>query len=107
MFKFILLISLACLLSLVKTGPVLAGQSSVLGWGSTDGVAGLSRAEVENVRVGKPICVCPRDLTPVCGEDGKTYDNKCLLKQANCSTKPRIRFAFRGSCKAFCLAVWM
>lgn len=30
------------------------------------------------------ICPCPRHLVPVCGTDGRTYSNRCLL---NCQAQ--------------------
>lgn len=35
--------------------------------------------------LGEP-CPCPRMLWPVCGSDGRNYDNECIL---NCATKAR------------------
>jgi hypothetical protein len=29
-----------------------------------------------------PICPCPKILNPVCGNDGFTYDNACLMECA-------------------------
>ena len=31
--------------------------------------------------------LCPRHLMPVCGTDGQTYNNDCLLKAATCRDK--------------------
>ena len=30
-----------------------------------------------------PDCICPKDLNPVCGNDGVTYNNKCLARCNN------------------------
>jgi hypothetical protein len=32
---------------------------------------------------GAPPCPCPRIMSPVCGNDGKSYNNECLAKCAN------------------------
>lgn len=31
--------------------------------------------------------LCPNNIIPVCGTDGKIYDNKCVLLAADCKNK--------------------
>ncbi|XP_053610273.1 serine protease inhibitor dipetalogastin-like [Plodia interpunctella] len=42
-------------------------------------------------------CACARNMRPVCGSDGRTYNNPCLL---NCATKddPSLSIAKSGPC---------
>jgi len=41
---------------------------------------------------------CPYDYDPVCGDDGKQYDNKCLFKVAKCKENS-LNVAHNGECK--------
>ena len=42
---------------------------------------------------------CPRNFARVCGTDGQTYNNECLLQVAACNNPGRrIRVARKGSC---------
>ena len=41
---------------------------------------------------------CTRELKPVCGADGKTYNNKCLLDKEYCKTNVKINLAHVGPC---------
>lgn len=41
---------------------------------------------------------CTRERLPVCGSDGVTYPNKCLLKVAQCED-PTITKLHKGACK--------
>ena len=40
---------------------------------------------------------CPEIYSPVCGTNGKTYDNLCELKIASCRN-PSIALRYNGAC---------
>ena len=51
---------------------------------------------------GKPQCqcqlACPKHLAPVCGSDGKSYDNLCILKAHACESDKMITVKRTGNC---------
>ncbi|VDI17260.1 Hypothetical predicted protein [Mytilus galloprovincialis] len=58
---------------------------------------------VVDVALGQTNChrTCTSQYAPVCGSDGKTYRNQCLLNVAICYSKAKginLHYAHRGSC---------
>ena len=41
---------------------------------------------------------CTREFKQVCGSDGKTYNNECLLNRAKCTKRLFIKVAHQGAC---------
>ncbi|CAH8668048.1 unnamed protein product [Heterobilharzia americana] len=52
---------------------------------------------------GEPQCICPTDCLyvrkPVCGTDGKTYENECFLKVKSCADQREVHVAQEGYCR--------
>ena len=42
---------------------------------------------------------CTREFLPVCGSDGKTYNNACVLDAENCKKGTSVRIAKQGACQ--------
>nr|AAV84258.1 thiol protease-like [Culicoides sonorensis] len=52
-------------------------------------------------RNSEHICMCPRNLDPVCGTDGETYSNPCTLRCEADTVRGRsvgLRIAHYGDC---------
>lgn len=43
--------------------------------------------------------ICTREFNPMCGNDGKTYNNPCLLEAA-AQCEHGLVMAYKGSCRA-------
>ncbi|XP_062590212.1 serine protease inhibitor Kazal-type 1-like [Saccostrea cucullata] len=42
--------------------------------------------------------ICPRIYRPICGSDGNTYANDCLLRVHNCLNDDNVVVAYDGPC---------
>jgi effector-binding domain-containing protein len=77
--------------------------------GTTDKIKILHEGECENTgRVFEAVIVdtekdCPKICTqhykPVCGNDGNTYSNKCMMTAKACGTGYRIEMLHKGECE--------
>lgn len=53
---------------------------------------------------GSTVCECPREEDcpdvndPVCGTNGKTFDNECKLKAESCATGIEVGVKHKGEC---------
>jgi len=48
---------------------------------------------------------CPSDYTPVCGNDGRTYSNRCELNRARCNRRnpnQQLSISYIGECNSGC-----
>ncbi|KFQ29919.1 Ovoinhibitor, partial [Mesitornis unicolor] len=58
-----------------------------------------SEYPTETTKDGKVLVSCPRNLSPVCGTDGVTYDNECLICAHNGEHRTHVGKKHNGQCK--------
>lgn len=58
------------------------------------------RRKREKKVCGSKRCVayCPAEVSPVCGEDGLTYVNKCSMHMLNCRNGRKVKIGSKGKC---------
>ncbi|XP_051514706.1 serine protease inhibitor Kazal-type 1-like isoform X2 [Myxocyprinus asiaticus] len=42
--------------------------------------------------------MCSREYDPVCGDDGKTYSNECMLCWENSQNNQNVKVMYKGEC---------
>ncbi|XP_063025020.1 ovoinhibitor-like [Melospiza melodia melodia] len=58
-----------------------------------------SRYRTKTTEDGKTLVFCPRDLNPVCGTDGTTYDNECAICALNAEKRTHVGKKHGGQCR--------
>ncbi|KFO93736.1 Ovoinhibitor, partial [Buceros rhinoceros silvestris] len=61
-------------------------------------ITDCSKYPVMKAEVGKVLVACPRHLSPVCGTDGITYDNECMICAHNREHRARVSKKYNGKC---------
>ncbi|XP_027634666.2 ovoinhibitor-like isoform X1 [Falco biarmicus] len=58
-----------------------------------------NKYQTTTTKDGKVLVSCPRDLNPVCGTDGVTYDNECGICAHNGEHRTHVSKKHNGKCK--------
>uniref|UniRef100_A0A8C8H1I3 Follistatin-related protein 3 n=1 Tax=Oncorhynchus tshawytscha TaxID=74940 RepID=A0A8C8H1I3_ONCTS len=64
--------------------------------------------KVCTLKAGRPQCACSPDCTniskkhAVCGSDGNSYRDECVLLMARCKGHPDLEVMYQGECKKSC-----
>ncbi|XP_077182493.1 trypsin inhibitor ClTI-1-like [Paroedura picta] len=57
-----------------------------------------SQVSCDKYRVLQEFMACPSIFSPVCGTNGKTYDNECRICQDNAKDGHNIGMKYKGRC---------
>ncbi|XP_028414136.1 agrin-like isoform X6 [Dendronephthya gigantea] len=75
-------------------------------WCESDGEVRLDHHGECKTKPKKCLVACPRIiLPPVCGSDGNTYPNYCILEETACQFKQNITVVGKEPCKPKCSAI--
>ncbi|NXS25394.1 IOV7 protein, partial [Mystacornis crossleyi] len=58
-----------------------------------------TRYRTQTTKDGRTLVACPRDLNPVCGTDGTTYDNECAICAHNLEQRTHVGKKHSGQCR--------
>ena len=62
-------------------------------------MASAVKHSVVSLQEGECIKVCTQEFRPVCGDDGKTYSNKCKMEKTACEEGRVVRLREEGPCR--------
>ncbi|XP_061479281.1 serine protease inhibitor Kazal-type 2 isoform X2 [Rhineura floridana] len=73
-------------------GSYSAGNSTTVPTGEEEGGVFMPRCDLYSLPG------CPRNFNPVCGTDGETYANECILCASNREHEKDVQIAYKTSC---------